>query len=1539
MYGSRKISSEGVHHIMNNTLDIPTHLKKLKQVLMHIRPERAQGFEGLISTMLSAIVGIPFRLATSGPQFGVDGTSAYSEPSISFECKRYDEGPVSPSEVSSKIGDLTTRDGDIDLWVLCATCSVSTQAAENVIRFGTTHAISTLILDWTENGIPPLAAALAMAIDPVVDFIRRVLPQQPSAEEATTALTAIANDPSFALQADRIRRTLSDPTLGMEAARAANDRWLRQTFSSEPEATLRLGQPLAPADPTNGTDYPRDDLISSVLPFLTGKPQGTTLYIIGAEGTGKSWLVAQSWLRASKKPLMVILSPNVFSESAEQDHPSSILITALTKQIDYFPHPTGELKWQRVLATWHAIVSDKVRCVVVVDGVNQRPERGWARRLEKLASELTEYGCQLVVTVRTSYFNLQIKPFFSRVHNSLSVPEWSDEDRSTILAQHAIPHADCNPRVAVMLRNPRILGITLRLWTAQEICALDELSVSRLLFEHIRTTFQPDGHTIHDSIQEIRSHAERILGRVTEKDIHDLIIFEDDLRSVAGERFFSILEDDPTRYRLNEEGLALALGLLVLDRVRYASRNGIPVTEALVHTVEPLSTLDMTAEVVVAAITVAFIDPLQTQETRVALVRVFADLQNPGQNSISELIRLATTRPSVFVEAARFLCLEGGGQPNFDLVERILIDAGKDEAAWRAMQSQVHLWLSCYPLKPLPHGLFDSTESVGSRDDTLSLAGKEFSTAVDQLSASESSLFLELEALEGDVDALSRLAVFLLAGHPRASSARILVRWCFAISLCQDYVRSLGEFTRLICLNPIDWSDTRSELLSESSVLREPGVSSAGQLALVRILQATGDPRDARDARALIRQLTGDRTQSTQIWRQIEEYCTSDPCDPRSPRPDNVGATSNRYSRIAFAKFHPEKTTREHMFFKMARPAMARFDVRVAADKHREIFEAILLSADATWDTRMSEISAHNSLLTSTHQNALRKKASCGSRNTTGFEYNRHWLKVQNSLLLVFPLVSAEAQIDLLTRTDLEPMTKLLPNLNPIDGATFASRLQTAYDSRRESALFALLLVASRTATQVTAPSRQFITKLLTTSTSRVRAQIYHLIAQLADRSLMSVFARTSWTASAATRFDESRYGARLLSRAAHRQLISYADALRRITPSDYGEASVLWRGRQVMRNIAKQIDVSVGRTLTLLDAVDPPALEIHVDYTDTLRPLISSSVDQLLASDHFFGTRNVSETLKENEERVRNYSERLRKEGCFVIIDHLDLDEFRSVVQAAPSLSNRWYELFSGLAKMERRAFHNLILLLGYALSDTDPSRTARLFRSVMNQEPMIPVLYGTARVPLAPLAMWSGPETVVLNQIRFRRLDDASNDYLLSIETLAAHLKGKQNLLRQYVESRLAKREPAATARAVMVVGFSDHSTFNDSILSDHKGTDGFVGVVCENASYAYDRNVWARHWLEKMCLATDVVGFWRYSVLFLKVVDGRYDAWFSGYRERNDPMRRFFPNLNDSLNNRVKKWRSRREYKLFGADRPKPAFLSSGGSASSGPETRDG
>ena len=64
--------------------DISDHISSLKEILISLKPDGPDGFEGLIGTALSEIAGVPFRLAGSGSQFGVDGTSTYADDGICF---------------------------------------------------------------------------------------------------------------------------------------------------------------------------------------------------------------------------------------------------------------------------------------------------------------------------------------------------------------------------------------------------------------------------------------------------------------------------------------------------------------------------------------------------------------------------------------------------------------------------------------------------------------------------------------------------------------------------------------------------------------------------------------------------------------------------------------------------------------------------------------------------------------------------------------------------------------------------------------------------------------------------------------------------------------------------------------------------------------------------------------------------------------------------------------------------------------------------------------------------------------------------------------------------------------------------------------------------------------------------------------------------------------------------------------------------------------------------------------------------------------
>ena len=90
-----------------------------------------------------------------------------------------------------------------------------------------------------------------------------------------------------------------------------------------------------------------------------------------------------------------------------------------------------------------------------------------------------------------------------------------------------------------------------------------------------------------------------------------------------------------------------------------------------------------------------------------------------------------------------------------------------------------------------------------------------------------------------------------------------------------------------------------------------------------------------------------------------------------------------------------------------------------------------------------------------------------------------------------------------------------------------------------------------------------------------------------------------------------------------------------------------------------------------------------------------------------------------------------------------------------------------------------------------------------------------------------------------------------------------------------------------------------------------------------YSYERNVWARHWYLQMCNADRPEESWRFSILFLKVVDGRYDYWVKEYSDKNEPASYFHRGIMNGIKRRTNKWNNKRKKKLFGGDIPKGIF----------------
>lgn len=1513
------------------------HVKDLKSALLTLSATGEKGFEGLIGTALREISGVPFRLAGSGSQFGVDGKPTYEGDAICFEGKRYD-GKLPRTEVLSKIAELSITDNEIDIWVLGATSHIRSQLADGARSLGAKNGIVVLILDWSKTDLPPLAVALSMGGMRIQEFLKNNIRDGGTLSKALESLQTIRNSQDFASHAERIRSQCNEPTVGLALAQRANTEWLTDAFSSRKVAKMKFGQPLSPGDTDTANVRQRKALIAKLRPYLNAAPDEKIVCVLGGEGHGKSWIVAQSWLDLEHKPLMVFMRPDDFAEAAVQIDVVELLISKLIKQTgNGGSDETTRKRWRRRLKQWRGQSAvNSPRLIVVIDGINQRPKSHWARIIESIGNELNQLGGRLVVTSRTQYFRDRVQAPLSLGFNEISVPEWTDSERDEILAGHDIRVLELHRDVANSLRNPRLLGIALELLNKADVASFEELSVSRLLFEHIRVSERdaPEPQPAQVFARQLQKHASEIISRVNAKQQDDLNIFEEEMGAVADGRFYQTVDGDSTRYSLQEDGLTLALGFAVIDRLRTAQRNQRNLDATLEEILEPVAALDDTADVILAALTVSAADKRNAQDIVASLVKGFASLQNPDQGKFIAFVGLAKSQPQGFMDAAHALCLAGIRQPNFDWIQGALIAAGRNSCTWQKMVDKVHTWLSVCSLSP-ECGIFwhDSQKKVQEEREKNR---KKIEEKLQKLSASERAILDNLPKEEGPLSRLSRLALMLLAGKSLATFAKSLMNWSFSYALNADHNAPDKDFKHLVRLNRVDWSQTRSALLDVSAELREADVSATGKRALVNILRATGHSDDGKEAQSLVADLTKDCSHIRNP-RRIETYCSADPCDPSSEQPDNVTQTAEQYAAINVSKLRQLMgQTLEDLFFDMARTGIARFKPDVAVAKHREFAVDVLRRTGLPLRRGVFELRPHNALLTINEAREFINKweSAKTSRMTDGLSEKDAWLVSQYLLLLAFPFISAwEQTVILLSNEADEDILLDLANLaKPLDAKQFESLVAKACGENNGRQQYLLLALANSTSVKLSAVGRKQIMACFSSNSERVRALSLCVIAKSGDEDLLCFVVDSEWRANDSNEIGfENWYGSTALLEAAKRGLIPHDKVLDRISARLYGRAAAML-DKEAVCDIAHRIDASINQVVGLDGDLVAPDIEFQV------HPSLSYEHRRFSVGERTSEAKDIKEAMswlsesseafelrqKSNYDASLEFKAKLTKAKASIILDHIGFEEFSAVVAASEELADRWYRLFMNIEETKLAFIYNFIILLAHALGEKFPDKAENLFRRVKDSNPLVRFTFGSVRIQLDPMAIWAGIRSPALDALRFARLDRMATDHDLSMEVLAALLNGQQELLTSYIEAKLRSEEPAEISRGIMVAGFSDLSKFNDNILKKYEGCSGLIGSAQNAAKYAYERNVWARHWYEKMCQTDENTDFWRYAILFLKIVDRRFAVWRSTYPQKCNPIQTFSPALLDEIEHRYGRWENHRKKKLFGSDAPASIFL---------------
>lgn len=1333
-------------------------------------------------------------------------------------------------------------------------------------------------------------------------------------------------------------QALPGPDWSLELACKANSEWLLKAFSSRSKAKTRFGQPLSPADTAAPiSPLSRSELMERFEDLLTELPFGGVVALTGDEGNGKSWLVAQAWLSRPMKPLTLFLTAEDVGEQATD--PIALIARKLCVQTDRQGSERDHAFWSEQLGVWRAQGRGPVQgLLVIIDGLNQRPRIAWARMIDQISDELERIGGKLVLTSRSRYFNGMVKPRLVSPCRELRVPEWTPRERDELLAARGIIGGKLHDKVAESLCNPRLLSIALTLLDSARLQAMEELSIPLLLFEHLRASHHDSySQSAEDFKRNLQGHARTVLQRLNAQQCEDLNVFDGGLDAVVEGRFFLPLAEDPTRYTVRQEGLGLALGFAILDELYAARRNGRDLNEALAVLAEPIAALDQTSEAILAALTVSCMSEETSTEVGVAILMSFAGLQNLDDNTFDAIAALARTRTLTFLEAARTLALQGGMAINFDWIELALQKAKADKQACEMIGPAIERWLAHLTID-IEHRVFPfekSAEEVTRRRIELQT---ELEAKLAALSIEERGILDALEQTTAkDVAVLSKVAFKLLAGMPLARFAPAFVQWNFARNLNGSHEAPVKEFRQLIRFNSVDWEETRTAILRSSQPLADGEPSAVGKWALVALLGATGQPDDAQHAQELVDDLRAGQP-TRRRWRQVENYCKTDPCDPNNAEPDNVALTAEQYAAVDVTKLNLSMgmDTLDH-FFCDARPSVSRYYADIAAERHRALIDDVLCRRGLPLRQGVAGLLTHSALITCDQAQRFVHRV-CGSEadidalSSLGDE-STIWIQFQ--LQLAFPVLDAQTQLDALLRARLGSTLSLnlIELIKPLDTASFEARLEHALAAADYEAQFTVLLFAPFTNQALSPATRGHLPNLLRSESTLVRGSALRMVAQSRDAEDLRIVIQSGWNAAQLNAEEklERWHGSEVFLEAAVKCIAPW-DAL--IANMEYQHLGSLARrlGGEAALYVAGLVDVLIRRSLVL--PVDMGTLDIEIMQ----RPDTGPKQQYFRLDEREIPPTDFGDTLQRAFEDGEAYSERQRKlhaafdamvvnlmrSGTDRLLDQLCMEDFAAIATADVAMAERWCALLLEQPNdAPLAAVRNISLILARTIATQDPLRAVKLFEKFDPIAPLVRVVFGYTGIELGAMAIWSGPD-FELDALRKRRLDCAVNNDALAREVWAALWNGKSAQLVKYIDSCLASPRPTTQARAIFVAGLMGKNPHSESVLARFAGIPGLLGETQSIAREAYDRHAWAVHWLAIMQTAISAEAFWSAAVLFLVVADGRIEALRLVQVAAQTPFCLYWPAIERQLRNRFDKLQKKYQDRLFAEEAPWSPFL---------------
>ncbi|WP_256078812.1 hypothetical protein [Massilia sp. YIM B04103] len=1505
-----------------NPLD---YLDVLREGMTALNAAGPDGFEGLIAEVLTHACGRPFRLAASGSQGGRDGDDG----TVYFEAKRYASDLKRPA-VSDKLLELSVRGVEhIDLFVLAVTCPVSAQHAEFYAKACDDIGIELLLLDWDESslGTPTLAVLLSLATEVTRRFFEENLPDK--AERIAGALSGLESKVDSRLPAEMLSK-LTSPLASFSYARESSEKWFKKIFASVRDARGILHQPVAPFDSNAGNYRARPALATELAVALTSAPDEGFWMLQGCEGAGKTWLLASTWNELARPPILVFILPEECRDPARLYDLEGFVANKLAMQSEQTIHGDALKRWRRRLKTWETSSQAKrVRLVVYLDGINQSPDVNWRQWIESLSAYVQSIGGRLIVSARPETAQ-RLGETVASPCRRLNVPEWSEQELSEILKSLEIDPTQMTSQVFAALRNPRLLGIALEVLDKREINGLEELNPERLLFEYMNKACRDSAVQLEPRkfAQTLQRLAAEFIRRINVNQTDDLHVYSTEfpvgLSAAADSQFFQPVPWESNHYAIHRNGLSLALGLWIVSELDKAIRNNRDPAEHLERLIEPIEALDFTADAMLAAVMVAFLDTAKDPKVGAVLFCRYCNLQNRPSSEEAALMGLARRRTGLVLDAAE-VSIEKGHSPDGGLIGATLSAIRDDSQAWTTMHERIAAWLT------LRSDVVDDIGGVDQAEKKLRVQSrqKEYQERLRNLSQAERAILDEVNGvcISRDVKPYHSLAFLLMRGRELAPFAQHMVAWSLGTSLLSSFYSLHDEFLQLVQHNTEDWVNTRGAILRASSRLREPEVSEKGKWALWRLLTSTGALLDSAEAKALYDELTqsdGPR----ESWSLREKMCAVDPCDPTTAIPANLAETATKFVDVKPDDLYVLMgQTAEQYFFKNAATGICRFMPELASKKYRELIADVLTRDKLPLRQGIQPLLGASALIEPSLFPALTKIAiECSANEASRGLNNQDAPFVQHyATEAVLPHLDGNEQFALFQNCANTGIARhAVEMLNAAEEGVIERDWKRIKDGGDTTKLCNALLFIAYSNTSLPRAFEESLPQLVCHSDWLIRAHALAAVARTEDPGLVQIVVDSDWSASTLHNRREAlegHAGSRVLAAACRLKMIEPNAALQRMALSSYG--LIARCGAEGIAAVAAAVAGALQRVLNLNYAPNLAAIEEReVRDFDLLPPLLSSRIPNERS-------RNPLEPMTEDENEKAwdawqdavwtSYfalESKLSDDDAKLALDHLSQDCVEAIVLAAPVVAETWLGWIGTAGPTQQRLIAHFWqqLVMGFAHVRKD----AKPLLALVHLQPLTNVVRSYHGISVFTWLLWRSADLPDVSQICFDRLNLAQSDTEIAYEVYAAESAEQGRALDDYIAQQLAVGEPVNLCRALTVAGFRDEWPQSVRLLEQYAEATGMVGEAREAAWQAYQRNRWARHWFDLMQRAPSKEDFWRQSRLFLKITDARYQMWPLS-SDAASPFAQFFVTLHAELNDRLEKWSRSRRDKLYGQKRP--------------------